>query len=163
MNTADLYDLIKRSPTVPIILIFIFCPADSDELASLRRSGGLASLRSADSSNSHRPFPVLDSPGEGLVQGLLQEVHGLDDPHLFDGGCQFVQGHRVHLLSGLTGIGLNLGQGHHVEFVLFVRRHGQFLLSKIREKPGLAHRRMKITPGIDGSPSRGRDTEGSPV
>jgi hypothetical protein len=48
-----LYDLIKTLPMAPIIL---------------------ASLFSADSSNSHRFFLVLHRPGNGILQRVLREV-----------------------------------------------------------------------------------------
>jgi hypothetical protein len=33
-------------------------------------------------------------------------------------------------LAGLRGVGLKLGQGHHVELIFNVRRHKKFLFSE---------------------------------
>jgi hypothetical protein len=59
---------------------------------------------------------------------VLPADHGLDDPHLADGGRQLLEGRGVHVLAGLRRVGLELGQGHLVKLIGDVGRHGRILL-----------------------------------
>ena len=79
--------------------------------------------------------PLAGDDVDEARRRVLPADDGLDDPHLPDGGGQLLEGHGVHVLAGLRGVGLKLGQGHLVELILFVGRHDQFLLSEMKEKP----------------------------
>jgi hypothetical protein len=59
---------------------------------------------------------------------VLTADDGLDDPHLGDRGGQLFEGHGVHVLAGLHGVWLKLGQRRHVELIFNVRRHEKCLL-----------------------------------